>query len=148
MARFLRQPFFLLIVAFGALWAAAHIGLTFRKKHHGLTDEDTQDFTFIVGATLTLLGLIIGFTFSMAVSRYDQRKNFEEEEANAIGTEYVRADFFPAAGAARGAREGWPYYIPPPDPLFFFYHNHGRNKKKKKAPPPRGLEGGRGGAAA
>lgn len=92
MTNLLRQPFFLLIVAFVALWAAAHIGLTFRKKHHGLTDEDTQDFTFIVGATLTLLGLIIGFTFSMAVSRYDQRMNFEEQEANAIGTEYLRVD--------------------------------------------------------
>lgn len=28
----------------------------------------------------------------MAVTRYDQRKNYEEDEANAIGTEYVRAD--------------------------------------------------------
>jgi hypothetical protein len=101
MANLLRQPFFLLIVAFCALWAAAHIGLTFRKKHHGLADEDTQDFTFIVGATLTLLGLIIGFTFSMAVSRYDQRMNFEEEEANAIGTEYLRVDALPPADAAR-----------------------------------------------
>jgi hypothetical protein len=101
MANLLRQPFFLLIVAFCALWAAAHIGLTFRKKHHGLTDEDTQDFTFIVGATLTLLGLIIGFTFSMAVSRYDQRMNFEEQEANAIGTEYLRVDALPPANAAR-----------------------------------------------
>lgn len=36
----------------------------------------------------------------MAVSRYDQRKNYEEEEANAIGTEYVRADLPPAADAA------------------------------------------------
>jgi hypothetical protein len=101
MANLLRQPFFLLIVAFCALWAAAHIGLTFRKKHHGLTDEDTQDFTFIVVATLTLLGLIIGFTFSMAVSRYDQRMNFEEQEANAIGTEYLRVDALPPANAAK-----------------------------------------------
>jgi hypothetical protein len=101
MANLLRQPFFLLIVAFCALWAAAHIGLTFRKKHHGLTDQDTQDFTFIVGATLTLLGLIIGFTFSMAVSRYDQRMNFEEQEANAIGTEYLRVDALPPADAAK-----------------------------------------------
>jgi hypothetical protein len=46
-----------------------------------------------------LLGLIIGFTFSMAVGRYDQRKNYEAEEANAIGTEYVRADLLPAADA-------------------------------------------------
>ena len=101
MANLLRQPFFLLIVTFCALWVAAHIGLTFRKRHHGVADEDTEDFTFIVGATLTLLGLIIGFTFSMAVSRYDQRMNFEEQEANAIGTEYLRVDALPPADAAK-----------------------------------------------
>jgi hypothetical protein len=55
----------------------------------------------VQGATLTLLGLIIGFTFSMALGRYDQRKNYEEEEANAIGTEYLRADLLPAADAAK-----------------------------------------------
>ena len=36
----------------------------------------------------------------MAVSRYDLRKNYEEAEANAIGTEYVRAGLVPAANAA------------------------------------------------
>ena len=59
-----------------------------------------EDFGFILAATLTLLGLIIGFSFSMATCRYDQRKNYEEAEANAIGTEYVRADSLPAADAA------------------------------------------------
>ena len=37
----------------------------------------------------------------MAINRYDQRKNYEEAEANAIGTEYVRADLLPAADAAK-----------------------------------------------
>jgi hypothetical protein len=37
----------------------------------------------------------------MAISRYDQRKNLEEEEANAIGTEYLRAGLLPAADAAK-----------------------------------------------
>jgi hypothetical protein len=50
---------------------------------------------------LTLLGLIIGFSFSMAVNRYDQRKPYEQAEANAIGTEYVRADLLPVADAAK-----------------------------------------------
>ena len=54
-----------------------------------------DDFGVVLAATLTLLGLIIGFSFSMAVNRYDQRKNYEEAEANAIGTEYVRADLLP-----------------------------------------------------
>ena len=55
-------------------------------------------------ATLTLLALIIGFTFSMAVSRYDLRKNYEEAEANAIGTELLRADLLPADDAANTRR--------------------------------------------
>jgi hypothetical protein len=37
----------------------------------------------------------------MAISRYDQRKLYEEEEANAIGTEYVRADVLLAADSTR-----------------------------------------------
>ena len=36
----------------------------------------------------------------MAISCYQQRKNYEEAEANAIGTEYVRADLLPTADAA------------------------------------------------
>lgn len=60
-----------------------------------------SSFGVIEAATLTLLGLIIGFTFSMALGRYDQRKNYEEEEANAIGTEYVRAGLLPGADAAK-----------------------------------------------
>ena len=37
----------------------------------------------------------------MATERYDQRKNFEEAEANAIGTELLRADLLPPDDAAR-----------------------------------------------
>jgi hypothetical protein len=50
---------------------------------------------------LTLLALIIGFSFSMATTRYDQRKNYEEQEANAIGTEYLRADLLSPVDAAK-----------------------------------------------
>ncbi|QWD99413.1 hypothetical protein C2740_02955 [Polynucleobacter sp. MG-5-Ahmo-C2] len=42
-----------------------------------------------------MLALIIGFTFSMAIDRHDQREALEEAEANAIGTEYLRADLLP-----------------------------------------------------
>jgi len=55
----------------------------------------------VLTTTLTMLGLIIGFTFSMAISRYDQRKNYEANEANAIGTEYVRLDLLPAADTTK-----------------------------------------------
>ncbi len=57
-----------------------------------------------MSAILTLLGLIIGFSFSMAITRYDQRKTLEEAEASAIGTEYVRADFLAVPNAAKVRR--------------------------------------------
>ena len=57
-------------------------------------------FIIVQTAALTLLGLIVGFSFSMAVTRYDQRKNLEEAEANAIGTAYTRADLMPESAAA------------------------------------------------
>ncbi len=96
----MKSPFFVLLISFVVLWLSARIGAEFRKQQH-LEDDLRHDLDLIVGATLTLLGLIIGFTFSMAVSRYDQRKNYEEAEANAIGTEYVRADLLPDADAAK-----------------------------------------------
>jgi hypothetical protein len=79
-------------------WLAAYAGDLIRRRA-GAKPEDRDDFDVVRTASLTLLGLIIAFTFSMAVSRYDQRKNYEEEEANAIGTEYLRLDFLPASNA-------------------------------------------------
>jgi hypothetical protein len=83
------------LVLFGlsclTLWLATRLGAAIRKKR--LMGEDVrEDFSTILATTLTLSGLIIGFSFSMAINRYEQRKNYEEAEANAIGTEYVRAD--------------------------------------------------------
>lgn len=63
--------------------------------------ETSEDLGVIQTATLTLLALIIGFTFSMAINRHDQREVLEEAEANAIGTEYLRADLLPAPSAEK-----------------------------------------------
>lgn len=98
----LNQPFLILPLALAAFWAASATGCWLRKARLNLLIEgDLEDFKFVLGGTLTLLGLIVGFTFSMAVSRYDLRKNYEEQEANAIGTEFVRADLLPPADAAK-----------------------------------------------
>ena len=83
------------------LWLSGWLAATYFKRLRSEIAEGREDFSVIQTATLTLLGLIIGFTFSMALNRYDQRKNLEEEEANAIGTEYVRADYLPDADAAK-----------------------------------------------
>ncbi len=95
----MNYPFYFFLFAMVVLWLSAQFGFYIRQRRP-LKDESRDDFGLIQGATLTLLGLIIGFSFSMAISRYDQRKNYEEAEANAIGTEYVRADLLPANAAA------------------------------------------------
>lgn len=47
------------------------------------------------GAILGLLALLLGFTFSMALSRYEVRKMMVLDESNAIGTTYLRAQMLP-----------------------------------------------------
>ncbi len=94
-------PLLVLLVSLAGFWLSAWLGARLRAWRRSPNEESGEDFSLIVGGTLTLLGLIIGFTFSMAVGRYDQRKNYEEQEANAIGTEYVRADLLPSADAAK-----------------------------------------------
>jgi hypothetical protein len=69
------------------------------SKYRTKDTETSADLGIIQTATLTLLGLIIGFTFSMAIARYDMRQTFEESEANAIGTEFLRADLLPSKNA-------------------------------------------------
>ena len=100
MQRLADNPLFVFMVSFIALWLCALLGAAVRRKQEAHGEHAPETFTLILTASLTLLGLIVGFTFSMAVSRYDQRKNYEAEEANAIGTEYVRAGLLPAADAA------------------------------------------------
>jgi hypothetical protein len=97
----LDHPLALFVVTLLLLWLAAWIGIVLQARRHDLPESARGDYGIIVGATLTLLGLLIGFTFSMATTRYDLRKNLEEEEANAIGTEYARLDFLPAADAGQ-----------------------------------------------
>lgn len=120
----MNYPHLVLVLSLVVQYLAARIGDLLRSRTSSLQEEDRDDFGILVGATLTLLGLLIGFSFSMAVSRYDQRKNYEEAEANAIGTEYVRADLLPAGDRLK-VRELLKKYL---DQRVLFYTT--RNKKK------------------
>ena len=95
------HPVLIFFVSFTLLWFANWVGIRLRAGRKNISEEERPDFDIVLGAALTLLGLVIGFSFSMAVGRYDQRKNYEEAEANAIGTEYLRADLLPEADGAR-----------------------------------------------
>jgi hypothetical protein len=101
MSRIIDNPFAVFFIALIAQGGAAYIGDRLRRRSRRLKQDEQADFDTVLTATLTLLALIIGFSFSMAVSRYDQRKNYEEAEANAIGTEYARADLLPADDAMK-----------------------------------------------
>src|ERR1043166_2777816 len=52
----------------------------------------------MVGATLGLLAFILAFTFGLAAARFDARRQVLLDEANAIGTTYLRAGTLPERG--------------------------------------------------
>jgi hypothetical protein len=84
-----------LLVGLG-MAAAALIGIDVNRRR--AADPDARDYRgLFVGSTLGLLSLVIGFTLSMSVARYDLRKAYEAQEANAIGTEYDRIDLLTGA---------------------------------------------------
>ena len=95
----LDYPLIVFAVSFLTLWLSTRIGATLLRRKRKLQESVRNDFSIVLTTTLTLSGLIIGFTFSMAIGRYELRKNYEEAEANAIGTEYVRLDLLPATPA-------------------------------------------------
>src|SRR6266571_428228 len=97
----LDSPLAIFTLSLASLLGAASVGDLIRRRCVKLNPDRRADLGDVLAATMTLLALLIGFSFSMAVNRYDQRKNYEEAEANAIGTEYVRADLLPAADAAK-----------------------------------------------
>jgi len=70
----------------------------FRLGKHRRLDPDHEPETPVVsiaGATLGLLAFMLAFIFGMAETRYDARRLLVIDEANAIGTTYLRAGFLP-----------------------------------------------------
>lgn len=63
-------------------------------QRHG--KDHAAGLSALEGAVFGLLGLLIAFTFSGAASRFDDRRALIVEEANDIGTAYLRIDLLPA----------------------------------------------------
>ncbi len=97
----MKFPALVLFLSVLTLWLSVEIGGYLRKSLPPLKGDQREDFNVVQTATMTLLALLIGFAFSMALNRYDLRKGYEEAEANAIGTEFVRADLLPPEDASR-----------------------------------------------
>ncbi|MDR0184232.1 hypothetical protein [Lysobacter arvi] len=63
--------------------------------------EGDHEDAFAMTSVLGLLALLIGFTFSIALGRYDARRELVVNEANAIGTTWLRADLMADADRDR-----------------------------------------------
>ena len=68
MSRLMNYPLLIGVVTLVCLWAFALLGAFLRKRK--ATGDDTQkdEYGIVLSATLTLLGLLIGFSFSMAIA--------------------------------------------------------------------------------
>lgn len=87
-------------ILFLTMLAAAFVG--HRQGRHRLrVSESGERGTAVVEAALfALLGLLIAFTFATAYSRFNMRRDLVAQEANAIGTAYLRLDLLPVEAQA------------------------------------------------
>ncbi|RLJ59460.1 hypothetical protein BCF46_1609 [Litoreibacter meonggei] len=88
------NSFVIAVVLLVAMGVAMRVGRIIGKSgslHHN--DESKSQVGAVQGSLLGLLALLLGFTFSLALKRYDDRSRAVVDEANAIGTAWLRADF-------------------------------------------------------
>jgi hypothetical protein len=67
-----------------------------RQSEANIPDKTKSQISPIEAAILGVLGLLLGFTMSMAVSRFEARKQLVLDEANAIGTSLLRTELLPS----------------------------------------------------
>jgi hypothetical protein len=86
------------VVTFGgillSIWLGNRVSVAGLAKNS--SSGDAKGIGAIEGALFGLLGLMIAFTFSGAASRFEERRHLITEEANAIGTAWLRIDVLPA----------------------------------------------------
>ena len=90
-----------------ALAAGRYLG---RRNISQETETARIRLTAVEAAIFGLMGLMIAFTFSGAANRYELRRQMTVDEANAIGTAYLRLDLLPAQ-AQPALREKFRRYL-------------------------------------
>lgn len=82
-------------VAIGTL-ALLELGIRFGRRRR-LQGLEPGSGSAIEGSVFAIFGLLVAFTFSGAASRFEERRALITEEANNIGTAWLRLDLLPAA---------------------------------------------------
>lgn len=70
----------------------------FRLGRLGVQEKERvqkEDVSLVLGGIITLLSLMLGFTFALSESRYESRRELVIDESNAIGTTYLRSQTLP-----------------------------------------------------
>jgi hypothetical protein len=87
------------LLVFGLLlvlmFVASEVGFQLARRFHVAGEAPSSEVPAIQGAVLGLLALLLGFTFSLAMSRFEARKELIRDEANVIGTAYLRTELLP-----------------------------------------------------
>lgn len=77
------------------LWVGTLLGSEIRDRRGEMIHSEERILKTLEGAVLTLFGLLLGFMFSMAVGRYEMRRQLIVDEANALATTWLRTSSLP-----------------------------------------------------
>lgn len=85
--------FLLLLLIFALLMGGEQLGRGICRLSTREGAAEPKDMGNVLTSVYALLGLLVAFTFGMAVDRYETRRELVIEEANAIGTAHIRSAF-------------------------------------------------------
>ena len=120
------MPIFLVTALFivALLIACIEFGRHFRLRRR--EEKASSGLSTIDGAVFGLMALLLGFSFSGAVTRFDTRRDLIVHETNAIGTAWLRIDLLPEAAQPQ-IRNDFRAYL---DTRLAFYKNLGPDRTK------------------
>lgn len=94
-----------LLAVFAVLAVSAGLGKFLSGLRKGLEPSDDEGLKVVLGATLSMFGLLIGFLLTFAISGYNMRMSAEESEAIAVGNAFQHTTLLPTEHAQAHARE-------------------------------------------
>jgi hypothetical protein len=93
-----------LLVIFVLLVLAAWCGKTLSRRYARASTAQDEDIKIVLGATLSLFGLLLGFLLSFAISGYNTRISSEEHEAIAVANAFQRTSLLVSSDAQEQAK--------------------------------------------